>query len=160
MPASLLHSKQFITPSDGHCLLLAADPVQSCKRAGERFQHGFRPAGYPQHRGRNLGCETGACQARHEAMFMQPYEHDMLTEMERCLARDDPDLDARIDLLNKQFCGDVPDDRGPRKHVDWSVLALILIGLLTVGLMAFAAARSPSPPSADRVETSTSAGAW
>ncbi|MCZ7456272.1 DUF3040 domain-containing protein [Streptomyces sp. WMMC940] len=91
---------------------------------------------------------------------MESHEHDMLTEIERCLAREDPDLDARIDLLNQQFCGDPPDDHGPRKHLDWSVLALVLISLLTVGLMAFAAARSPSPPPADRVETSTSAAAW
>ncbi|WP_171052777.1 DUF3040 domain-containing protein [Streptomyces marianii] len=91
---------------------------------------------------------------------MESYEHDMLTEIERCLAREAPDLDARMDLLNQQFCGDVPDDPGPRKHLDWSVLALALVSLPTVGLMACAAARSPSPPSVDRVETSTSAAAW
>lgn len=75
----------------------------------------------------------------------------ILAEIERRLARDDPELTSLMDALNHQFPGaqdeaDEPNSDGERR--DWRVKAAVVLAILAVVGMILTAIFS-KPPSAD-----------
>ncbi|WP_151483946.1 DUF3040 domain-containing protein [Streptomyces albicerus] len=80
-------------------------------------------------------------------------EERTFSRIERCLARDDPELAARIDRLNNQFTGEPPN--GPGKKADRLTVTTIVVSILAlVGLILAAllmdpperGAQDPAPP--------------
>ncbi|WP_149181935.1 DUF3040 domain-containing protein [Streptomyces sp. TRM49041] len=89
-------------------------------------------------------------------------EDRLLAEIERLLAREDPDLDARMSALGRQFTGEPPEPsghadtggvrRGRGRRRDWrKVVAVVAVVVAVVGLVLTAVLMQPADSGSDQL---------